>query len=210
MKAPLRFLTSLRTHLVLLTFVAMLPALALTGYIGVTASNKEHARAQSEAYNIAEQASLQQDSLLNNSQQLLSVLAQDPAVSSAYEPACDNLLASLQQKHPEYTGLTVVNQNGDTLCSGSPLPQTINSADRTWFQRTVQSKDFAVGDYTVGRASGKPALVVGYPILDQQSNVQAVVAAGLDLSWLNKLAAESSLPKGATLTVFDRTGTILS
>src|SRR5262249_4220196 len=77
-------------------------------------------------------------------------------------------------------------------------------------QRALETRDFAIGDYQIGRVSGKATLVFGYPVLDDAGYVRAVVIASLDLAWLNELAKQAGLPPGTILTVIDRNGTILS
>ncbi|MBI2087481.1 MAG: GAF domain-containing protein [Deltaproteobacteria bacterium] len=83
-------------------------------------------------------------------------------------------------------------------------------ADRAWFQRAVQTRRFAIGDYQIGRASGKASLNFGYPVINERGDVEAVVLAGLDLAWLNRLAAKAQLPEGSALTMTDQNGTILA
>jgi hypothetical protein len=69
----------------------------------------------------------------------------------------------------------------------------------------MQSQDFSIGDYQKSAISGDFVLIVGYPIFDQEDKIAGVVAASLDLRWLNQLAARARLPQGATLTAVDRT-----
>jgi len=73
----------------------------------------------------------------------------------------------------------------------------------------LESRDLVIGDYIVGRVTGKATLGLGYPVLDEAGEVRAVLYAGLDLDRLNKIAAKTRLPTGTTLTVIDRKGTIL-
>jgi hypothetical protein len=55
-----------------------------------------------------------------------------------------------------------------------------------------------LGDYQSDPISGKATLGVGHPVLDETGQVQAVVFAALDLTWLNRLAAEA--PSGSRLS----------
>ena len=69
----------------------------------------------------------------------------------------------------------------------------------------------SIGDYQVGRITGKPSFNLGYPVFDPSGQVQAVVFAALDLDWLNRsdYALQMQLPQGATWTKIDGKGTIL-
>jgi PAS domain S-box-containing protein len=69
----------------------------------------------------------------------------------------------------------------------------------------------SIGDYEVGRISGKPSFSLGYPVFGPSGQVQAVVFAALDLDWVNRsdYAVQVQLPQGATWTKIDGKGTIL-
>ena len=73
----------------------------------------------------------------------------------------------------------------------------------------VQTRDFAIGEYGIGRASGKATIHFAYPVIDN-GVVQGVVSASVDLDYLNTLVTKTHLPSGAMLTVIDRDGTILA
>jgi methyl-accepting chemotaxis protein len=74
----------------------------------------------------------------------------------------------------------------------------------------VERRGFAAGEYRIGRITGKAVINFGYPVLDDAGRITAVVFAGLDLSWLNRLLAESRLPDESTVTVVDVAGQILA
>src|SRR5207249_2996343 len=118
--------------------------------------------------------------------------------------ACSALFAGLLQEYPRYANLGAMRLNGDIFCSGLPMTGPINSADRAFFQRALETRAFAVGDYQIGRITGKATVNFGLPALGPSGELQAVVFAALDLAWLNQLAAEADLPEGAALSVIDR------
>jgi putative nucleotidyltransferase with HDIG domain len=90
------------------------------------------------------------------------------------------------------------------------MARPVNSADRGYFRRAMGLKRFAIGEYQIGRVSGKAAINFAYPVLDAGGQVRAVVFAAVDLGWLNRLAATAALPSGTTLTLVDRRGTVLA
>ena len=99
---------------------------------------------------------------------------------------------------------------GNLVCSATPIERPVYLGDREWFARVVARRAYARGEYQIGRVTGKPNLVQGYPIQDRQGSLLGVVYAGLDLSWLNQLVAATSLPPGSSITVYDSDGTILA
>ena len=201
--------SSLRVRLLLFVLLAILPALGLVLYTAVEMRSVASMEAKANALRLAQSAANNQDDFFEGARQLLIALAQLPEVRKQDSKACNALFASLLKQFPLYVSLGAVDAKGNSFCSAIPISKSVSAADRAYFQRAVQYRDFAVGDYTIGRVSGKASLNFGYPVLDDKGTVRAVVLAALDLSWLNKLVTKAQLLRGATLTVIDRKGTIL-
>ncbi len=108
-----------------------------------------------------------------------------------------------------YTALLAVKPNGDVFASNQPLTKPVNFADRPWFQRLLKTRDFIIGEYVIGRASGKPTVVLAYPVLDDKGQIKALLAIGLDLEALKKTVIEIKFPEGTSVSVIDNDGTIL-
>ncbi len=203
--------SSLRVRLVLLVLLAVLPALGLVLYTGLAQRRHEAADAQERALELARLAGDEQRHLGEVARQLLTTLAQLSQVRGGGDPvACNSLMVHLSREYGGYTGLGVARPDGEIVCSSLPVPRPFNVAGQAYFQRALQTRSFAVGDYQIGRLSGKPVLIFAYPILKKRNTVQAVLSLSLDLAWLNQFAAEAQLPPGSTITVMDRRGTILA
>ncbi|HET8760010.1 MAG TPA: cache domain-containing protein [Nitrospiria bacterium] len=132
-----------------------------------------------------------------------------PAVVDRDPAACAAVLGPLLDRYPLYANLGAIETNGIIRCSALPIHGPVNAADRSYFQRAMATREFAVGDYQIGRITNRASLNVGYPLLDPTGRVQTVVMAALDLGWLNRLVESASLPPGSVLTVVDRNGTVL-
>lgn len=204
------FWASLRARLVVLVLIAIIPALGLILYTGVEMRRTASVEAQANALRLAQSISGAQDDLLEGARQLLTTLAQIPVARGSDPVVCKALFSTLLKKYPRYANLGVTTPAGDAICSGLPLPGPTNFADRAWFQRALESRDFVTSEYLFGRISRKAIVSFAYPILDEAREVQAVLFAGLDLDWLNGVIAKTELPASATLTVIDRKGTILA
>ncbi len=202
--------TSLRARSLLLVLIAVLPALGLMLYAGLEQRRLALTDAQSTALQLVRTAATDQARWVAGTRHLLVVLAQLPQVRGADSAACNALLADLLRQSQGYTGFSVATPNGDVFCSAPALTQPVSYADRAWFQRAVQTRDFAIGDYLIGRITGKAAVILAYPVLADSGQIQAIIAAGLDLTWLNQLITAAPLPPGSSLTVIDRNGAILA
>jgi PAS domain S-box-containing protein len=199
--------SSLRFRLIVLILLAVLPMLGLTLYNNLEQRRAAAQETQEEALRLAQ---LMQDQLIENTRQLLAALAQLPEIRSGDPAACQALLADFLAQYPMYAALSAATPGGDVWCSAPPPSQPVNVADRSWFQRLLQTKDFVVGEYQLGRISGRSTLALAQPVLDETGDLQGSLAAGLDLTWVNRWAGEAQLPPGARFSVIDRNGTILA
>jgi signal transduction histidine kinase len=203
-------LASLRTRLLLLVLLAAIPALVLTLYTNLEECQLRKALVQEHAMRLSRLVSADYERLIEDARQLVVSLARLPAVRDRNRTACNALFTNLLTQHSSYANLGVIDADGNVLCSALPITDQVYLGDRVYFRRAVETRDFAVGEYQVGRITRKATVNFGYPVLDDAGHIRAVVFAALDLAWLKALASQAGLPPGSMLTVIDRHGTILS
>jgi signal transduction histidine kinase len=148
--------------------------------------------------------------LIETERQWLATIAQLPEVLSGDPAACQTRFAELRQRYPRYANLAVVTPEGQIVCSALPFTLPVSVVQRSWFERVRQTHAFAAGDYQVGSITGKATINVAYPILDEVSELRAIINAALDVRWLNDRLAEALLPEGTTVSLFDRQGTVVA
>jgi diguanylate cyclase len=202
--------SSLRVRLLLLVLLALIPARGLGIYTAWEMRQVARAEALQDAMRMARVASTAGERLVEGAHQILITLARLPEVRWQNPSACSKLFADLLKAYPHFSNLGVATQNGDVFCSGVPFEGVADISDRTYFQQAVERRDFATGEYRIGRITGKAVINFGYPVLDDAGRLTAVVFAGLDLSWLSRLLAESRLPEQSTVTVVDVAGQVLA
>lgn len=200
---------SLRSRLLALMLLAVVPAFGLIVYSSLQERQAARQDVQAQAQRLVHLIVSQHERFIEGARQLLTALAQLPSVRQGDGAACSSLFAEFLRRYPFYANLGAAGLNGEIFCSGLRLTQAVNISDRTYMQQALKTGEFAIGDYQIGRITGKASVVFGYPFTDADGAVQGVVYAALDLVWLRQLAAEVQLPAGATLTLFDRTGTVL-
>jgi diguanylate cyclase len=101
--------------------------------------------------------------LIEGTHQILIALARLPEVRGQNAAACSALFADLLKPYPYYSNLGVARPNGDLFCSAVPFEGVANISDRSYFQRAVDRRGFAPGEYHVGRITGKAVINLGYP-----------------------------------------------
>lgn len=202
-------LSGLRFRLVMLVMIGGLPSLALTFYTASEQRRHGATQIQQNALRVARLASAGQERTVEGARQLLQLMAYLPEIRGSDPAAAATLLGNLLTQYSIYSNFGVIEMDGSVFASGLPMPAGLNLADRAYFKRAVANRGFAMGDYQIGRITGKAGVNFAQPILDSSGRVTRVAFVALDLSWLEQLAAEAELPPGGTLTVVDGVGTIL-
>ncbi|MBI4662830.1 MAG: HAMP domain-containing protein [Verrucomicrobia bacterium] len=201
---------NLRSRLIVLILVTVAPGLLLAVLTGIELRGLAKAQAHAEARRLVQLSALGQEQLFESARQLLSVLVRIPQIRQGQPANCSALFASLLKLYPSYSNFGMATSNGLIFASGLPIDKPVSAAQRAWFRRTVQSREFAVGEYQVGAITQKPSINFGYPILDEAGQVQNVVFAALDLRLLREAVAKIHLPEGSTWGIIDRNGTLLA
>ncbi len=202
--------TTLRFRLILLVFLAVLPALGVILYSGLEQRRLAAEAAQKDVMGLVNHASLYQERVIEGVKHMLSTLAELPAVRQQNGAVASAIFARILAKQKIYGNISAVDRQGKVFASARPQPGPASSdAGRSHFEGALKTRDFAIGEFGIGRTSGKPTLHFAYPVLDH-GVVQEVVSASLILDYLNTLAASTKLPTGGMLTVIDRDGTILA
>jgi PAS domain S-box-containing protein len=200
----------LRGRLLLIVFIGIVPALVLILHNAKRDRDVSAARIQEDAQRIVEIAAARQARFIDSARQLLTVLSEVPDVRAGEAAACSRFMKSLADRYSLFANLGLIDVEGNLVCSAVGFSGIVNASDRSYFRRAKDSKSFAIGDYQVGRVTGRGSVNFGYPILNRSRQVEAVVFAALDLTWLTQLAAEPRLPEGAALSILDSQATILA
>lgn len=200
--------SSLRGRLLALVLFAILPGFALTLYAAVEQRHAATADVQDTALRLARLAASDHGRWIAGARQLLVGLALLPSVRERNGPACSRSFADILRRYPLYANLGAAAPDGRVFCSAIPLEFQVHIADRQYFRLAMTSRDFAVGEYQIGRVTGKSTVNVGFPVRDDTGTL-AVVFAAIDLGELHRFLEEAKLPEGSTLTVVDQSGTVL-
>lgn len=203
-------LRGLHARFALVVLLAVLPLSMVEVYLSWEESERAAMEAEDQALRLARSVSATQEGLIEGARQLLTALAELPMVRERDGPGCSAFFAALLERYPAYVNLAAVTSEGDVFCSGAPLTGRVNLSDRSWFREATATGAFAVGDYVLGRISEKGSVALGYPVRDAKGRLQGVVFAGLNLDWLNRLAATIKLPPGGVAVVVDVRGTVVA
>jgi putative nucleotidyltransferase with HDIG domain len=199
--------TGLRMRVLLVVLLAAAPVVGLLVSAYTDARRAAARHAQDSALRLARLAAVEQERLVGGARYLLAALTDE--VKRAGPQVCEHFFADLKARYPLYANVGVADPNGDVICSGVPLREPVNIADRGYFKDTIATRDFAPGEYQIGRITGRGSLNFGYPLKGPSGRVAGVVFAALDLLWLTEAAAAADLPPGSEVLIIDRNGMVL-
>ena len=208
-QAPTRYVR-LRWLLVLTVLVAVTPVFALQLYRLQSASQAALAEANARAASLARDAASDHAELIEKAQLLLELLRSLPAVRYATSE-CSQILMGIQGINPWITTILVTDKDGFVRCHSRPglVPENLNIGDRAHFRDAVKTRRFAVSDVIKGRFVIKPLVPVALPAFDVLGNLESVISLGIDLQWVNQVAAQASAKFGGVLLAVDSRGGII-
>ncbi len=200
----------LRAYLLFLVLLVLLPTAGLLVHTAIDQRRLAAVAAEHRALRIARIADLEQVQLVTASRTLLTSVSQILVPHASKLRRCAPLLAGLLKTEPYYVNLGIINASGRIVCSAVPSAHPVTVADRAYFRRALMTGRFAVGNYQVGRITGKRTLNFAVPVFDREGSPRWVVFAAVNLSWIHRTIANMSLPHGLTVTVVDTHGTVLA
>ncbi len=201
---------SLRARLLWLTVLAVVPLLATQFYNEWSLRRDREADVRQQA---VAQASLLSDEIAQldvGIEMMLTAIARSPVATMGPGDRCNLYLADLQASFPAVSNIGIADAQGRVLCLNEGLVPGLRNDDRLYFRLARDTGKFAVGEYIVGRATGRRVLTYAYPVTDTQTGRFAgVVYASIKLEWFAEMLSRKPLADGASVTITDRNGTVL-
>jgi hypothetical protein len=196
------FFRSIRTHLLLLVLLSVLPALGIVIYTGINRLHSDIKAAHNDALIVLQSLANDHQRNMESTRQFLTTLAKLPDVRNQNAAACNRLFHSLHKENPMYTTILAADAEGMVFANALPFtPYSVKQ--RKYFQDSLRTKDFSVGEYMIGIASRLQSLAFAYPVLDSKGRVKTVVITGIDLDRYGQMFAKTKLPEGSVFVIFD-------
>ncbi|MDB5614929.1 MAG: hypothetical protein JWQ22_2582 [Devosia sp.] len=204
MKAPS---LSLSHRLLLLTAVALLPALAILGFNEFTLRTARQAEIHDYALRMSELAALEMERLMTGAAALMVAVASAPvAIDAGAE--CSGYLNRLSAQLPQVSLINITDLDGHSLCATAAPAQDLRPELSASVRQSLIEQLFAIGEY-VEVAAG-PALLLGTQRRGEGGSLQGFVIATLGLDYLGRVLKERPFAQGSALTIADRNGMIIA
>lgn len=202
------FSRSIRQFLLLMMLLALAPALVIISLSALDRYREATAQTEGNLVHLVESLALHQESLVLSTRQFLATLGKVPSIQSRDKLASQYLLSELHKGNPHYVNILTADLQGFIYANAINAPG-FSVADRKYFKDVLTTHQFASGEYVISRSTNKPVLNFAAPVYDTNEQLVAVVIVGLDLSYYDRLLAQTQLPYGTTITLTDHRGIIL-
>ncbi len=139
----------------------------------------------------------------------LQIMARADDLASPDSQACSGLAARLLQTFDRFNNLGAALPDATVFCSGRPLPPgrpPVRVDDRQWFREALTATDLTRGEVVIGRISGRPGLVFGFPVRRDDGQLHVLLFASLQREWFDAVRASLQLPDGWRVHLVDETG----
>ena len=198
---------SIRRKLLLLILTVLLPGIGIIVHDSIKDRRQELEDAKHRAILMVESLAAQQEQIAAGTRQMLSTLAQSPQVQSLNAEACNKLFRELRDQNPIYSSIGAVMPDGNIFANSIHFELgSVNIHELKHIKDTIKSLDFSAGEYIVGRLSNVPSIMYGYPVLDANKRLIAIVTAGFRLTEYDGFIKKANLPPDSAVAILDHQG----
>lgn len=200
-------LKSLSSRLFLVTAVALLPAVAISISNVVTVQRDRTADLHADALRTAELVSLEVEQALAGVESVVRTISAAPVVRTSAAD-CHGLLSDAVTAVQSIAELYILNIDGTVRCSSVPTRE-LDFAPADLVAQASPDR-LMTGLFHLTPADDGPRLPAALLIGTGPGETPAIAVAHLDLLWMEERLERRSLAPGNSLTIVDRSGTILA
>jgi two-component system cell cycle sensor histidine kinase/response regulator CckA len=199
---------SIRTQLLVLVMISVLPALGIILYSGLTIQQKDIARAESDVLRVVNSMGDDHGRVMDSTWQFLMTLSRLPDVQKQDAKACNRIFGELLKRNPIYANIFSATAAGMVFSNARPFtPHSIR--DRKYYQDVLKTMDFSVGEYVIGATLKQPVLHFAYPVRDAGGGFKGMVVVAFDLNRYGQIFPMEGLPPGSRLNFSDHKNSVL-
>ena len=196
-------------RVLLLVLIAFLPAVGIYLYANGEIRSLQLANQEQELLRATRETSVEYNRLLEESRVLLSTLAEFPQVNGMQQPECTRILGRVFNQANHLNGIWAIGLDGYVGCGSVQPDGLLYLGDRTYYIRAMNENRHVIGNYQIGRVTGRPGVGSAIPIPAEDGTPNGVLIASIDLRALSEIAQDMELPESASFTVLDREGRVL-
>lgn len=209
-KAKLRDLLGIRARLTILALILVCPLMLDRVRLLEQTRAAQFAGMAKELSTLAQRTADAEREVMSSVEAVLKSAAYVHASASQAGRSCSILRASLRVDLPSIRMLMVADPDGIVRCSTASMFVGSDISDRQYFRKALETHDFVVSDFLVGRHTQKGTILAAYPVSAIDTGKEAVIVAGLNLDWLSDMMSNLAGRTGVSAALIDGEGTVLA
>ncbi|EKQ55914.1 MULTISPECIES: methyl-accepting chemotaxis protein [unclassified Clostridium] len=120
------------------------------------------------------------------------------------------LLQKINKENKDFAVIFVTDINGKQVARSDDKDQFDDMSDRDYFKAVYSNKKTVVSDVLISKTTGKPAVVIATPILNEKGELQGILGGTLGLSILEELRSKVKIGETGYAFITDTQGQILA
>ena len=166
---------------------------------------------EQQAESVAHTSAAYLDEFLNGLDSMASALTRHPAVMSLDRTTSDRLFADVLRGQPLLLNIVLADRNAALKGTGLPVRAELGPVTLPYVQAVLSSGNPVISELTTGQVSGRPTVVLAYPVRQEgHSDVVGVLALGINLGEMQTLFRDIPLPEGSVVTLTDEKSRVLA
>lgn len=202
--------SSLSWRLWLIIAVAVIPSLLLGVFEHQQSREDQHKAIQLSIDNMLAATAGAEQAAHRDVQTLLRIMVNADNMQSLDPEECNGLALRLNSVLPGFSNLGAATPEGEVFCSSVKTVAPVWVNDRSWFIDTLNASGMTRGQYVTGRISGRPTVVFGLPMRDEDGRLRAVLFAALGPMWFERLLNNYGMPEGWEASLVTSDGVVVS
>jgi diguanylate cyclase (GGDEF)-like protein len=205
-RAKLKKLLGIRARLALLALILVAPLMLDRARSLEDTRSKQIAHASE----LAQHATNTQREVISSVETMLKSAAYIRASAGGVGRSCDILRESLPVNLPWIASLSIVGGDGHVQCSTRNDLVGLDLSGRDYLKKARRVRDFVVSDFLFAITTDLPIVIAAYPVSAIRDDSDAVIVAGMNLSWMSKIMGNLGGRPGISAVLVDSTGTVLA
>jgi C4-dicarboxylate-specific signal transduction histidine kinase len=203
----------LRRQVAVVTLSVLIPLILSAAWSASVTRREREAEVRDQASSIAATAGAYLNQYLAGLDSMASALVRHQSVVALDNAACNRLFAEVLRAQPLVLNIILSDVAGTVRGTALPLPPGVEpvavAMPRTR-EVVISTGKPVISELTTGVVTGKPTIILAYPVRDGDDTVRGVLGIGINLTELQTLFRDIPLPQNSVVTMTDAQGRVLA
>jgi C4-dicarboxylate-specific signal transduction histidine kinase len=200
----------IRRQVVIVTGVLLVPFAIAVVWSGMLTQREREVEVREQAGAIATTAAAYLNQYLSGVDSVASALILNPMVISLNRDASDQLFVAVMRDQPLLLNIVLTDVHGTIMGSALVTPNRGVTSALPYIKEVIATGKPVVSDLIIGVVSGKPTVILAYPVRNTSNAVVGAIGIGLNLARLQTLFSSIPLPEGSVVTLTDSQSRVLA